>query len=63
MSTKPVRHDQIQLDLFLPPSPRPQWATLPPEVRQKVLPLLVRLIRDQSGLTFRSPAGKETNHE
>ena len=61
----PTRHSRrhVQLNLFLPLSPRPHWATLPADVRQKVLPLLTRLIKDQQIPTARSPVQKETGHE
>lgn len=63
MPTKPHAHRHVQLNLFLSPSPRPHWATLPEDVRHNVLPLLVRLIRDPQILTAKSPAQKETGHE
>jgi len=36
----------IQRDLFQMPPTRPRWKTLPPEIRQQVLPMLVRLLKE-----------------
>ena len=35
-----------QLNLFHPTRPRPMWATLPAEVRQVAMRLMVQLLRD-----------------
>ena len=45
---RPRRHegDRLQLDLLQPPRMIPEWAELPPQVRERVLPLLVQLLRD-----------------
>lgn len=40
-----VRQRVDQLKLFRPAPVLPQWTLLPPEVRQKVLSLLARLLR------------------
>ena len=41
----PHRPKPAQADLFTPPPQRPNWATLPPEVRTRALALLTRLLR------------------
>jgi hypothetical protein len=39
------RPRSIQLALFAPPHPRPDWRELSPEVQQKLLRLLTLLLR------------------
>ena len=57
MSTK--RHRSHQLHLFRPRPRTPQWHQLSPETRQKVLPLLAKLLR-----TTKEPANRqEVSHE
>ena len=45
---RPKRHEggRLQLDLLQPPRTLPRWAELPPQVKERVLPLLVQLLRD-----------------
>jgi hypothetical protein len=37
----------LQLDLFRPASPSPDWWQLPAETRERVLHLMTRLLREQ----------------
>ena len=53
----------IQLDLLRPRPERPQWATLPAEVKQKVFPLLVRLLKEEHVVRPMSPVLKETSND
>jgi hypothetical protein len=53
MRTSQRRNHFIQLDLFCPQPTRPRWKALPQEVRQRVLPMLVRLLKDHR---FAQPA-------
>jgi len=46
MRTSRRRNRFIQLNLFRPPPTRPRWRALPQEVRQQVLPMLVRLLKE-----------------
>jgi hypothetical protein len=46
MRTRERRNHFIQLDLFRPQPSRPRWKALPQEVRQQVLPMLVRLLKE-----------------
>jgi hypothetical protein len=50
-----------QLKLFHPIAKTPNWNTLPPEIRQRALPLLVRLLREavkrDKAVTSDRPAG------
>jgi len=45
---RPKRHEggRLQLDLLQPPRTLPRWAELPPQVKERALPLLVQLLRD-----------------
>ncbi len=38
-------YSRTQPNLFQPPEPTPAWPLLPPEVQQKVWPLLLQLFR------------------
>lgn len=42
------RLPSLQLDLFHPTPTRPHWRSLPPDVRSRVLELLVQLIQEPS---------------
>jgi len=41
-----ARHT-VQLDLFHPICPTPDWRRLPAEVREKAMPLMARLLRER----------------
>jgi hypothetical protein len=42
------RPRSLQLGLFAPPDPKPDWRGLSPETQQKLLRLLTLLLRQQS---------------
>lgn len=46
-TSKPAQR-AIQLTLFRPTRNEPSWEAVPPEVRQQVLRLLARLLRDHA---------------
>jgi len=46
MRRRQHRNHIVQLDLFHPRPTRPRWMALPQEVRQQVLPMLVRLLKE-----------------
>lgn len=46
MRTSQRRNHLVQLDLYQPQPTRPRWTTLPREVQQRVLPMLVRLLKE-----------------
>ena len=60
MSRNPRR---TQLELFQPQITRPQWTTLPTEVRQRMIPLLVQLLTGQRAGRPVARDRKETGDE
>lgn len=62
MST-PHRPLLTQCDLFEPPPTRPRWQSLPPEMRSRVMKLLIQLLREHQHARAAAPHGKEAGHE
>ncbi len=63
MSRMPRNPSRIQLELFQSQITRPQWTTLPVEVRHSAVPLLVQLLtRHRVGLPVARDR-KETDDE
>jgi len=52
-----------QLDLFQPLRNRPVYRTLPPEVKQRMVPLLVRLLREYQTRQFGAVPEREVRDE
>jgi hypothetical protein len=59
----PHRPLLTQCDLFQPPPTRPLWRNLPPEVRSRVMKLLIQLLREHQNAHAAVPHGKEADHE
>lgn len=59
----PRRPKHVQPDLFTPPPQRPNWATLPPEIRARALILLARLLRAARDRRAVAAADKEVGRE
>ena len=55
------RTRRLQPSLFHPVPPRPEFHTLPPEIQDKTIRLLARLLRLEIELRTGKP--RETNHE
>jgi hypothetical protein len=52
-----------QLTLFCPPASRPSFQTLPPEIQEKTIRLLARLLRGHvDGVVAAGPV-REAHHE
>lgn len=52
----------LQTDLFQPPTDRPKWSMLPPDVQVTARKLLARLLRE-ARFHATTDATKETSHE
>jgi hypothetical protein len=52
-----------QRDLFQSRPTRPLWRSLPPEVRSRVMDLLIQLLREHQNARAAAPHGKEAGHE
>jgi len=63
MRTKHRHNRFAQLDLFQAQPARPRWRTLPPEVKQQVLPLLAQLLREYHFEHRTSESGKGVSDE
>jgi len=54
---------RAQLDLFQPPPMMPRWEDLPAPVREQVLPLLVRLLKEHHDSSGEHASQKEVSDE
>ena len=52
-----------QLELFLPPQKGPDYPALPPEVRQRIVPLLARLLQEHHARSLAAVPGREVRDE
>ena len=59
----PDRNHILQLDLFRPASPNPDWWQLPAETREKVLHLITRLLRERKKERVHALAAGGRNEE
>ena len=50
-------------NLFHHPPPTPIWAELPRPVKDRLMELLVSLLREERKRRSRRPVNKESNHE
>jgi hypothetical protein len=57
---KPLTPRVTQLELFQPPRQSPE---LPREVKQRMVKLLARLLREYTGKSFAVRSGKEAGNE
>jgi hypothetical protein len=59
----PHRPLLTQCDLFQPRPTRTLWRSLPPEVRCRVMKLLIQVLRGHQNAPAAAPLGKEAGHE
>ncbi len=59
-----AQRPQVQLDLFHPHQPEPDWQMLPAPARQQAVGLLAQLLREHQQRQFRTPGkGEEAGDE